>query len=111
MIKGGKWGGTRTSLLAVNINNHQKKVSMIFKAILFLIAIGWVMSALLRYFLRSKLKKFVDQVNQAQREQYRQQRKPSHGNVNVDFVPKDGKKKSPGHISGGEYVDFEEVKD
>lgn len=83
---------------------------MIFKAIIFLIAIGWVMSALVRYFLRSKLKKFVDQVNEAQKEQYRQQRKPSHGSVNVDFDPKNGEKKS-GHISGGEYIDYEDVKD
>ena len=84
---------------------------MILKLIIFFIAVGWLLSTLVRYFLRSKLKKFVDQVQEAQREQYRQQRKPSHGNLNVDFVPKDNKKKSPGHISGGEYVDFEEVKD
>lgn len=84
---------------------------MIFKTIIFLIAIGWVMSALVRYFLRSKLKKFVDQINETQKEQYRQQRKPTHGNVNVDFDPKNSEKKSPGHISGGEYVDYEEVKD
>ena len=68
------------------------------------------MSALVRYFLRSKLKKFVDQVSEAQKEQYRQQRKPSHGNVNVDFDPKNKEKKS-GHVSGGEYIDYEEVKD
>ncbi len=84
---------------------------MILKLIIFFIAVGWVMSALVRYFLRSKLKKFVDQVNEAQREQYRQQRKPSHGDINVDYVPKSQKKRSPGHISGGEYVDFEEVKE
>lgn len=69
------------------------------------------MSALVRYFLRSKLKKFVDQVNEAQREQYRQQKKSSHGDINVDYIPKEQRKKSPGHISGGEYVDYEEVKE
>lgn len=84
---------------------------MILKLIIFFIAVGWVMSALVRYFLRSKLKKFVDQVNEAQKEQHRQQRKPTHGNINVDYVPKDNKKNSSGHISGGEYVDFEEVKE
>jgi uncharacterized protein YdbL (DUF1318 family) len=84
---------------------------MILKLVIFFIAVGWVMSALVRYFLRSKLKKFVDQVNEAQKEQYRQQRKPTHGDINVDYVPKENKKKSPGHISGGEYVDFEEVKE
>ena len=84
---------------------------MILKLIIFFIAVGWVMSALIRYFLRSKLKKFVDQVNEAQKEQYRQQRKPTHGDINVDYVPKGNKKSSPGHISGGEYVDFEEIKE
>lgn len=84
---------------------------MILKLIIFFIAVGWLMSTLVRYFLRSKLKKFVDQVNEVQREEYRRQRKPSHGNVNVDFVPKEDQKRSPGNISGGEYVDYEEVKD
>ncbi|HLW20503.1 MAG TPA: hypothetical protein VKX33_09270 [Cyclobacteriaceae bacterium] len=84
---------------------------MILKLIIFFIAIGWIMSTLVRYFLKSKLKKFVDQVNEVQKEQYRQQRKPSHGNVNVDYIPKSDKKGSPGHISGGEYVDYEEVKE
>lgn len=84
---------------------------MILKLIIFFVAIGWVMSTLVRYFLKSKLKKFVDQVNEAQKEQYRQQKRPSHGNVNVDFDPQDRKKKSPGNISGGEYIDYEEVKD
>lgn len=84
---------------------------MILKLIIFFIAVGWVMSALVRYFLRSKLKKFVDQVNEAQKEQYRQKRKPSHGDINVDYIPKNNTKKSPDQISGGEYVDYEEVKD
>lgn len=84
---------------------------MIFKLIIFFIAIGWFMSTLVRYFLKSKLKKFVDQVHQAEKEQYKQQRKPSHGEVNVDFVPSKDKKKSPGYESDGDYVDFEDVKE
>lgn len=83
---------------------------MILKLIIFFIAIGWVFSSLVRYFLRSKLKKFVDQVNEAQREEDRRKRKPKGGNVNVDFIPKGGKGKS-GTISGGDYIDYEEVKD
>lgn len=85
--------------------------AMILKLIIFFIAVGWLLSTLVRYFLRSKLKKFVDQVQEAQREQYRQQRKPSHGNINVDFVPKNDKKRSSGNTSGGEYIDYEEVKE
>lgn len=38
------------------------------------------------------------------------QRQPSGGNVKVDYMPKDGSKKSKSDFKGGEYVDFEEVK-
>jgi len=38
------------------------------------------------------------------------QRQPSGGNVKVDYMPKDGSKKSDSDFKGGEYVDFEEVK-
>ncbi|MFC4874786.1 DUF4834 family protein [Negadavirga shengliensis] len=84
---------------------------MLLKIIIFFIALGWIFSSLLRYFLRSKLKKFVDQVQEAQRADYRSKNQPRDGNVNVDYVPKDYKKKSSGNISGGDYIDYEEVKD
>lgn len=82
---------------------------MILKLILFFIAIGWILSSLVKYFLRSKLKQFVDQVNEANRAEYRKQSTPKNGNVNVDFVPRD--KGGKGNIRGGEYIDYEEVKD
>ncbi|MCE7863817.1 MAG: hypothetical protein DYG99_09780 [Bacteroidetes bacterium CHB5] len=37
-----------------------------------------------------------------------QQRRPTHGNINVDSTP--GKPGKSGKIKGGEYVDYEEVK-
>ncbi|WP_394366606.1 DUF4834 domain-containing protein [Cyclobacterium salsum] len=86
-------------------------VTMILKIIIFFIALGWIFSSLLRYFLNSKLKKFADQVQAAQREEARKKNKPKDGNVNVDFVPGDQKKGSSGNISGGDYIDYEEVKD
>jgi len=36
--------------------------------------------------------------------------KPSDGNVNVDYVPREGSKK-PGNYKGGEYVDYEDVEE
>ncbi|WP_258105340.1 DUF4834 family protein [Marinoscillum sp. MHG1-6] len=36
--------------------------------------------------------------------------KPSGGNVSIDYVP-DNNTKNPGSIKGGEYVDYEDVKD
>ncbi|WP_209329661.1 DUF4834 family protein [Lunatimonas salinarum] len=83
---------------------------MILKLIIFFIAIGWVLSSLVKYFLRSKLKQFVDQVNESQRAEYRQQTRPKDGNVNVDYIPKD-KRGSRGNSRSGEYIDYEEVKD
>lgn len=83
---------------------------MILKLILFFIAIGWILSSLVKYFLRSKLRQFVNQVNEAQRAEYRQNARPKYGNVNVDYVPKD-KNKPKGSIRGGDYVDYEEVKE
>lgn len=81
---------------------------MILKLIIFFIAIGWIMSSLVKYFLRSKLKKFVDQVNDAQRAENRQKSRPKDGNVDVDYIPKG---KTTGTIRGGDYIDYEEVKD
>ncbi len=81
---------------------------MILKLIIFFIAIGWVMSSLVKYFLRSKLKKFVDQVQESQRTENRPKARPRDGNVDVDYISKE---KSKGTIRGGDYIDFEEVKD
>lgn len=72
---------------------------------------GWIFSSLFKFFLNSKLKKFADQVKEAQREETRRKNQPKDGNVNVDFVPGDRKKKSSGTINGGDYIDYEEVKD
>jgi len=49
------------------------------------------------------------QVHQQTRASSRsQQKKPSDGNVNVDYMPKNGKHSK--HYDGGEYVEYEEVK-
>ncbi|MCC5938365.1 MAG: DUF4834 domain-containing protein [Lunatimonas sp.] len=83
---------------------------MILKLIIFFIAIGWVLSSLVKYFLRSKLKQFIDQVNESQRADHHQRTRPKDGNVNVDYIPK-GKGGSHGNSRNGEYIDYEEVKD
>ncbi|EON77820.1 hypothetical protein ADIS_1739 [Lunatimonas lonarensis] len=83
---------------------------MILKLIIFFIAIGWVLSSLVKFFLRSKLKQFVDQVNETQRAEASRRTRPKDGNVNVDYVPK-GRNSSGGKGQGGEYIDYEEVKD
>lgn len=45
--------------------------------------------------------------------QSRKYKQPADGNVNIDYIPEDNKKKNgkgPRNFKGGEYVDFEEVK-
>lgn len=37
--------------------------------------------------------------------------RPSDGNVSIDFVPSDNKKKRGDKFRGGEYVDYEEIED
>lgn len=83
------------------------------KFLVILLGVGWLLGQLVRYFLRSKLAKFAQQVSEVAREQQREQQRkarPESG-VNVDFVPQDHLKKKQKDIQGGEYVDYEEVKD
>jgi len=39
-----------------------------------------------------------------------QHRRTTNGDVDIDYVPKNGNSKKPGEFKGGEYVDYEEVK-
>jgi hypothetical protein len=86
-------------------------MGFILKFILITVALSWIFTNLLRFFLKSKLKRFFDQMQEVQREERPRQR-PSQGNVNVDYVPKSHQKKTtqPREIDG-EYVDYIEVKD
>jgi len=87
-------------------------MGFILKFLIISIALSWIFSKLLQYFLKSKLKKFVDQVNNVQREE-RHQARPKNGNVNVDFIPKDHQQKRSRDTNSldGEYIDYVEVKD
>jgi hypothetical protein len=84
-----------------------------FKILIILLGVGWLLGQLLRYFLRSKLAQLARRVNEAAMEQQRTQQqaqRPRDG-VNVDFIPKKSSQKIKKDIEGGEYIDYEEVKD
>ena len=84
-----------------------------FKILIILLGVGWLLGQLLRYFLRSKLAQLARRVNEAAMDQQRAQQqaqRPRDG-VNVDFIPKKSPQKMKKDIEGGEYVDYEEVKD
>jgi len=38
-------------------------------------------------------------------------KKKTVGNVNIDYVPEDEKNKKSGNVKGGDYIDYEELKD
>jgi hypothetical protein len=83
------------------------------KFLVILLGVGWILGQLIRYFLRTKLAQFAKQVNEAAREQQQAQQRASRpkDGVNVDFIPKEELEKRKKNIEGGEYVDFEEVKE
>jgi len=87
-------------------------MGFILKFLIISIALSWIFSQLLQYFLRSKLKRFVDKVNNVQREE-QHRTKPTNGNVNVDYIPKDHQQKRARDTNSidGEYIDYVEVKD
>ena len=75
--------------------------------LLLTIIIGYIIIKAINFFFRIVLGGST--VNQYGNQQQHRQQRPSNGNVNVDYVPKDDKK-SKENFKGGEYVDFEEVK-
>ncbi|WP_026953135.1 DUF4834 family protein [Algoriphagus mannitolivorans] len=82
------------------------------KFLIIILGVGWLLGQLIRYFLRSKLAQFAKQVNEAAMEQQRaQQRAQSKKDVNVDFIPREQEEKRRKDIQGGEYIDYEEVKE
>jgi hypothetical protein len=85
-------------------------MGFIFKFLLIAIALSWIFSKLLQFFLKSKLKQFVDHANDLKREEDIR-RKPSKGTVNVDHIPQEYQEKRSKEIRGGDYIDYEEVKD
>lgn len=41
---------------------------------------------------------------------HQEQHRPKNGNVDIAFVPKNGRDKEEKNFKGGEYVDYEEIK-
>ena len=83
------------------------------KFLIIFLGVGWLLGQLIRYFLRTKLAKFAQQVSEVQKEQMRAQQQSARKKegVNVDFIPKEHQQKRQKDIEGGEYVDYEEVKE
>lgn len=82
---------------------------MLIKFIIFIIAFGFIM----RLLSRSLIGRIYKQAQQQQRAAQQQQKRarPADGNVNVQYAPAEKPSKSSDNFKGGDYVDYEEVKD
>lgn len=84
------------------------------KFIIVVLGVGWLLGQLIRYFLRSKLMSFARHVNEAAKAQEMEKRRATQASkdgVIVDFIPEKQNESRHRDFKGGEYVDYEEVKE
>ena len=81
----------------------------LLKGILFFVVFSWIFRTVSRFLLGW----FVKQAQQKRAQQQHQQTQPSDGNVNVKFSAKTKSKDeiTSDDFKGGDYVDYEELKD
>lgn len=84
-----------------------------WKFLIIVLGVGWLLGQLIRYFLRSKLVKFAKHVSEVAKEEQRAHRHASSPNddIIVDYIPKKQDEKREHNIKGGEYVEYEDVKE
>jgi len=81
------------------------------KFLLITIAFFYILSKIGGFVFRRLFGAAAQQAQQQQQQQQRAQtKKPSDGNVHIDYVPKKEDKPSK-NFKGGDFVDFEEVKE
>jgi hypothetical protein len=85
-------------------------MGFIFKFILIAIVISWIFSKLLQFFIRSKVRQFAEHAQTLKREE-EMRRRSRDSDIHVDHVPRDFQEKRTKEIKGGDYIDYEEVKD
>ncbi len=85
----------------------------LLKFVIILLGVGWLLGQLIRYFLRTKLAKFARQVNEAAWSNSALSNKLLVLRIRLMWILSlERKSKSvKKDIEGGEYVDYEEVKE
>lgn len=84
-------------------------MGLLIKFILFIVVFGWIFRGISRLFL-GRLYKQAQQQQQFSQADRRQHKRPSDGNVNVDYAPQNKRgEKSADNFKGGDYVDYEDV--
>ena len=82
------------------------------KFLLIVILVGFLLFKVLGLFFRVLLGGSATERShgRAHQNQYNSSKRNADGNINIDYVPGNGKeKKAPKNFKGGEYVDYEEV--
>jgi len=97
---------SRLSLL----NSNSLPMGFILKFILIAVALSWIFSKLLKFFVRTKIRQFAAHADELRREEERR-RRPEQQGVKVDHIPPSYQEKRNRDLKGGDYIDYEEVKD
>ena len=87
----------------------------LLKYLLIVFLIFWLISKAWKFLFRGLLwfmgaKTMAGAAGQGQ-QQRRTRQRPSDGNVEINYNPKNKKDKNTHNFKGGEYVDYEEVKE
>jgi hypothetical protein len=95
---------------------------MILKFLLWTFVISYLVYKIGGFLMRSMLfvfgRKLQNEYSQQQKRTYESQqyaesgfkKKPSDGNVTIEYIPEDNDKKEKKDFRGGDYVDYEEIK-
>jgi len=85
-----------------------------FKLLLITFLIIFIFVKVGGFIMRMLFSGFVKKYQNTSGQNHRQSqyKKPSDGNVNIDYIPSEGKKGKPSNtdFKGGDFVDYEEVK-
>jgi hypothetical protein len=76
---------------------------------LILLILRWVLKPFIKFTVYSTVQKMATE-QQKKYDTYHQDKKRAEGSINVDYIPENGKKSKGNNKSGGEYVDYEEIK-
>lgn len=85
-----------------------------FKLLLIIFLVIFIFVKVGGFIMKMLFSGFVKKHQQQSQQNYQRQqyKKPSDGNVNIDYIPSDSQKdkSSKSDFKGGDFVDYEEVK-
>jgi hypothetical protein len=86
-------------------------MGFILKFILIAVGLSWIFSSLLKFFVKSKIRQFAAHAEDLKREEMHRKNQSQQGGVKVDHIPSSYQEKRNRDSKGGDYIEYEEVKD